>query len=117
MIWEIIVHLVALDFAWVINLAVSNILIIFMMFCLGHIFFNGKKPIRAFFHLLFAPLFIFELIPFIGWSDITGQVVALYYIINLSLMKLLENNSFFSSRLVWIEEFTFFGAIIFVNLM
>ena len=116
MIWEIILHLVALDFAWLIKLGVSNILILFMIFCLGYIFFNGKNPIKAFFHLLLAPLFMFELIPFMGLSDITGQIVAIYYIINLSLMKLLEDNTFFSSRLVWVEELTFFGAIILVNL-
>ncbi|MFH1391728.1 MAG: hypothetical protein ABIH20_05440 [Candidatus Diapherotrites archaeon] len=115
MIWEIIVHLVALDFAWIIGLVLSNLLIVFMFFALGYIFFNGKNPIRSFIHLILAPLLFFELIPFLGWAEVSGQLVALYYIINLSLMKMLENNKFFSSRLVWIEEFTFFGALILFN--
>jgi len=117
MIWEIIVHLIAFDFVWLVNLALANLLIIFMFFALGYIFFNGKSPVKAFFHLLLAPMLFFTLIPFLGWADVSGSLVAFYYLVNLSLMKLLENTQFFSSRLIWVEEFTFFGALIFFNIL
>lgn len=116
MVWDIFAHALALDLPWLIETALANIFFIFALFAVSFIFFEGKRPLRAFLHVALAPLFFFALIPFIGWSDVTGYFIAFYYVIELSMLKFAETMPFFAKRLVWVEEAVFFGSVIVFNL-
>ena len=118
MVWDILIAAATLDIATLIDIAFSNILWVFMFFALAYIFYDGKKPVKSFFHIAFAPLFVFSLIPFLGWEEpTTGLFLGFYYLVNFSFMKFGETLSFFKERLVWIEEFTFFGSLVLFNLV
>ncbi len=116
MVWDIIVGAAGLDFAGLFGIALSNIFWVFALFCVSYIFFEGKRPLRAFVHVALAPLFIFSLLPFIGWSDVTGSFLAFYYVLDLSILKFAETIPFFAKRLVWVEEGVFFGSLIVFNI-
>lgn len=116
MIADIAVALLSLDFEWFLGLVFGNLFWVFAFFALGYFFFRGKNPLRAFIHVAFAVLFFNELLPFIGWKEYVGQFLLVYYLVDLSLLKIAESIPFFSSRLVWVEEANFFGSILLFNL-
>lgn len=115
--WDILVAAASMDFAGLFGIALSNIFWVFAFFCVGFIFFEGKRPLRAFIHVALAPLFMFSLVSFVGWADVTGAFLAFYYVIELSVLKFAETIPFFARRLVWVEEGVFFGSVILFNLL
>lgn len=118
MVWDILIAIASFDIATLLDIALNNLLWVFLFFAVGYIFFDGKRPVKSFFHIAFAPLFFFSLIPFLGWQEPTaGLFLGFYYLVNFSFMKFGETLSFFKDRLVWIEEFTFFGSLVVFNLI
>jgi len=118
MVWDIIRAAVTMDISALMRIALANILWVFIFFALAYIFFEGKSPLRAFIHIFLAALFFAQLVPFLGWKEYTAaSFLAFYYIIDFSLLKWAETTPFFANRLVWVEEFTFFGSLIFFNLL
>lgn len=116
MVWDILTHAAAFDFPWLIETALANVFWVFALFCVSHIFFEGKKPLRAFIHVTMAPLLIFSLLPFMGWAEVGGEFLAAYYLLDLAALKFAETIPFFAKRLVWVEEGIFFGSVIVFNL-
>ncbi len=117
MVWDVLSAAAALDFSGLVEIFLSNLHWVFVFFALGFIFFEGKNPVRAFMHITVAALFIFTLIPFAGWADITGTFIAFYYVIDLSVLKFAESIPYFARRLIWVEEGIFFGSLVLFNLI
>ena len=115
MVWDILVHIAALDIAWLYFTAMGNLLWIFIFLTISFFFFNGKNIARSFVHVTFAALFMGSLLPFIGWEEFGGHFLLLYYLLDLAILSAAEANKFLSSRLVWVEEFVFFGLLIGYN--
>ncbi|MBI4210862.1 MAG: hypothetical protein HY544_05135 [Candidatus Diapherotrites archaeon] len=116
MVWDILVHAAALDLGWLIDAAIGNLLWLFMFVAVSYLFFGGKRPLRAFLHVTLAVLFFASLLPFMGLGELAGPFLPLYYIIELSALKFAETTPALAKRLVWVEEFVFFGSILFFNL-
>ncbi len=115
--WDILVAAANLDFAGLLGIALLNIFWVFALFCVGFIFFDGKRPLRAFIHVALAPLLMFSLLPFMGMREVGGSFLAFYYVLDFAILKFAETIPFFANRLVWVEEGVFFGSVIIFNLL
>lgn len=116
MVWDILSAAAGLDISGLLGIAIANIFWVFALFAVSFIFFEGKRPIRAFIHVTMAPLLMFSILPFMGWQDVGGEFLAAYYIIDLAALKFAETIPFFAGRLVWVEEGVFFGSAMLFNL-
>ena len=117
MVWDILAHIASLDAGWLLDFALGNLHWVFAFAAVSLIFFEGQKPLRAFIHVSFAAMFFAAFLPFIGWQEFAGPFLLLYYLAELSLLKFAETIPFFAKRLVWVEEFAFFGSVILFNLL
>tara|TARA_Y100000310_G_scaffold345859_1_gene471629 strand:- start:23919 stop:24275 length:357 start_codon:yes stop_codon:yes gene_type:complete len=117
MVWDILIATATLSIGALLEIAIANLLWVFMFFSLGYIFFDGKKPVRAFIHVTLAALFFAQLLPFLGWEEYTGPFLGLYYLVDFSVLKFAETSKFWVNKLVWVEELTFFSSVILFNLI
>ncbi|MCR4368853.1 MAG: hypothetical protein NUV67_03025 [archaeon] len=116
MVWDILVAAMSLDFGALLDIALGNLLWIFMFFAVSFFFFEGRRPIRAFLHVAFAAMFFAVLMPFAGWAEYTGAFLMVYYLVDFSILKFAESTPALAGKLVLVEEFNFFSSIIVFNL-
>ena len=117
MFFDLLAHAFAFDIGWFISLFSDNLIWVFMFAALSFIFFGGNKPIRAFLHVAIAGVLMLELVQFVGWQEYTGSFLMIYYVADLSFLKMAESTKFFSNKLVWVEEAVFFGSLILFNVV
>ncbi|GEM_PF-6975438 len=117
MVWDILSSAFSLDITGLAGILLGNLAWVFIFFAVGYIFFEGKRPLFAFIHVSLAPLLMFALLPFMGWKDVGGELLAVYYLADLAALKFAETIPFLARRLVWVEEAVFFGSVILFNLL
>jgi len=117
MVWDILIGIATLDIGFLAGLVFGNLHWFFAFAALSFIFFEGKKPVRAFIHVTFAAMFFAAFLPFIGWAEFTGPFLLFFYLADLAMLKFFETIPYFSKRLVWVEELTFFGCLILFNVI
>ncbi len=84
-------HILGLDFPWIVEFMLSNLIWVAVLSVMMHVLFNGEKFVSAFIFMTFA-LWLwgdFEGLSGIGFAG--AQVLAVYYISKISLLSIVEN--------------------------
>jgi len=112
MFLEILTHLAALDFAWVLAWPLRNPMMTFMLITVFYMFLEGQKIVSGSF-VIFVALFAFlDFEKAIGIPFFVGKFVMIYYVTKLAVLVIAENNEVLKKYLKFINELQFFGSFV-----
>ncbi|MFH1255663.1 MAG: hypothetical protein V1494_00045 [Candidatus Diapherotrites archaeon] len=111
MFFEFMQHLLALDFGWIISLAGNNLFLVFILFTLIYIFFEGKKVLFGFLLLVFLLWITLDFENSTGMFWAIGEFMALLYISRLAISIWVENTPSLKNSLIAINAIFFFIAL------
>ncbi len=113
MLVELLIHLLSLDFGWIITLPLQNPLMAFMLFAVFYVFLEGKNIVRGCI-VIFITLFAFmDFEKILGVTFFTTSFLLIYYISKLAVLSIAEGNAMLKKNLIFINEMHFFAAFIF----
>ena len=81
----------ALDFAWIAGLILSNLHWVFALFAAGFLFYDGKKAIMPFLTIVFLLWAFFDFSAVTGWAFAVAGFIALHYISRVAIMTFCED--------------------------
>jgi len=113
---EILTHVLRLDFGWIIDTAIQNLLMILMLLAVFYIFLEGKNFLYASL-IIFITLFAFlDFESVLGIEIFVGKFLLIYYVTKLAVLAIAESNEFLKKRLIFVNELQFFGAFVILQL-
>jgi len=110
--FEAVYALLNLDFAFFVNIIASNIMWVFIWFCVVFFLFDGKKTI--YFFVLFSILFwaFFDFGGLTGLTFISATFLLLNYLSKLSVIAWAENTPALKNNLIMVSETLFFTLLL-----
>ena len=115
MYYEILLHALALDLPWLVQLFFSGIVIFFMVYCFCYFFWGGKN---TFIITLIVALDLilwgdFEFIS--GTSIYVAEFMAFFYLTKFLVLKFAESNPLLGKNLVLVSTIQGMVAIFIFN--
>jgi hypothetical protein len=117
MMLEFLRHLIELDFGWIVQFILNNLLWLFLFAALSHFLFEGKKFIRGIIVFSVVVWTWLDFTAFIGWEIYVAGYLCLYYVLDLVFLKLTETHTGGTAKsLIYTEEVLFIGSLVVFNL-
>ncbi|VVC00069.1 Uncharacterised protein [uncultured archaeon] len=113
--FEFVGPVISLNFPWLVDFFLSNLLWLFILSVMVHILFNGQKFVPALAIFTFA-LWLwgdFETLSGIGFAG--AQVLFIYYMAKISLLSIVESTPSLRPHLLAISTISGCAALIVAN--
>ena len=115
MLVEFLVHLISLDFHWLIGLVMNNLHFLFIFFAISYFFFDGKNYILAMFLLILDVWLVADMEKVTGLLVFVGGFLTIFYITKLAIVTFAEDSEKLRKYLVPISTAQAYGAFIIYN--
>ena len=112
MFLEILAHLAALDFVWVLSWPFRNPVMAFMFFSVIFIFVKGQKLIYNSVEVFFTLFAFLDFERVLGIPFFVGKFLMIYYTTKLAVLLIAENNQKLKKYLIFISELQFYAAFV-----
>jgi len=107
--------LLALDFAWILEFIISNLLWLFIFAVVVFVLFDGKNFFAAFVFLIFAIWLWGDFGALTGVGFIGAKVIAIYYISKIAILTIVESNKTLKKHLIVISTVTGLTSMVLAN--
>ena len=101
---EFISHVLNLDLAWLLNLVLANLHYLFMFALLMYVFLDGKRLVYGFVLVILYVFAFTDFLGILGMVFFSANLLMLYYIGKLSVLKAAEETPALKKNLIVINE-------------
>ena len=116
MILDFLLHLMELDFPWLMNFIAGNILWVFVFIAAVYIFFDGKHTLLVTGLLVIDVWGWMDFTNIMGWVLLTGGLLSVYYISKLAIMGFAAHDENLKKHLALITVLHGVSVIILYNI-
>lgn len=113
---EILNHFFSLDFAWILNFILGNILWFFLFAAAAAFFYHGKNWFWSFVYIVIYVWAAIEFTKLVGWQLLSAEFLSFNLIASIAVLTFAENDSWGSKHLLLVNTLRFLAVLIIFNL-